>query len=125
MATENPKSVESREASETIAVNLLLKEDTGANEVGVADSATADAPAGVSRHAAVDGDAIAVATEGTVKVKVGTGGVSKGDKLTAESGGTAITTTTDTHNVWGIAQAAGDASDIIPMKLTLGAMIAG
>lgn len=120
---KNPQVV-SFEASEVMATNYIaVKADTGANQVGIGDAGT-DNLIGISQDTvATANTSVSVAINGIAKAKVGTGGVSKYDKLTAESGGKLVTTTTSGHKVVGLAMEAGDANDIIPVLLTPGKIV--
>lgn len=89
------------------------------NEVVLSAAAT-DNHLGVLQNAPEDGDSAEVlgrhASE-TGKVKLG-GTVAEGDKLTADSAGKAIVTTTSGHQVFGIARAAGVSNDLIEYEPT-------
>lgn len=114
MAVSNPKNVFSFTAEEAIATQYLIaKVGASADGVGIADTPNTDIQIGIMQDTADSGDSVSVATSGISKVKVGTGGVTKGEKLMAESGGTAITGTTGKACI-GIALETGAASDIIP-----------
>jgi len=121
MATENVFGTISGEFSEAVATQYLIaKLDTTANEFGIADTAATDIMVGVFQNTGDDGDSCSIAVLGIAKVLIGTGGVSKGERLTCEAGGSAITTTTLDDLVLGIAMEDGDDGDVIPVFLTPG-----
>ena len=123
MATVSNQQVASFEAGEAVATKYLLArvDTSGPNEVAIADAVT-EVPVGVFLTTAdAAGDAVPVVISGIAKVLCGDT-VAKGDKLTAESGGRAVPSTTDEDNVWGTALEAGDDGDIIPMLVTPGAV---
>lgn len=64
-----------------------------------------------------------IATGGESKAKLG-GTVTQGDKLTSDSNGKAVATTTDTDHYGAIALASGVLNDVIPVKVVQG-MVAG
>lgn len=79
-------------------------------------SAATDKLLGILENAPADGDNAVVVLRNsadTTKVILGSGGCSADDKLTADSSGHAVATTSAGNQVVGIALEAGDANDII------------
>lgn len=100
-----------------------LKAGTNKHEVALAGAVT-DFPIGVTAATADNsgtGHMSYYLPGQTVKVVVGTGGVTKGDLLTVESGGTFITAalaapTSTGEYIWGVAMQTGAAADVIEMQ---------
>lgn len=101
----------------------LVKLGSSANEV---DSATdnQDTIVGVLENKPEAGEAASVQILGTSKV-VASAAISRGDRVTATTGGKAVATTTDGDSVAGIAlEAASAEDDIIEILLTPGSLYA-
>jgi len=91
----------------------IVKLDT--NGKVVLASASTDKILGVLANAPVSGDPAVVRlinSVGTFKVKTANAGISQGARLTSDSSGLAIATTTSTHVVFGRMPVASNANDI-------------
>lgn len=95
----------------------IVKDSSG---TAVLASAATDKILGVIENAPVSGDTAVVVTRnksGTFKVKAG-GVIAVGDKLTSDSAGKAVATTTGGDQVFGIARkvaADGDITEYLPV----------
>lgn len=106
-------------AKQYYALQLISGTDFGFN---LATAAT-QAPGGVLQNKPNINQAIDSAVLGTCKYIAG-GTIAVGDKLTTDSAGKLIATTTDGDNIWGVALDAADADDIATMELAgLGASL--
>lgn len=91
----------------------IVKLDT--NGKVVLASASTDKILGVLANAPVSGDPAVVRlinSVGTFKVKTANAGIAQGARLTSDSSGLAIATTTSTHVVFGRMPVASNANDI-------------
>lgn len=93
---------------------------TAANQCGLAAAAT-DKFAGVLQNKPKSGEAAAIRSMGTTKLVVdATTDIAVGDRITSDSAGKGIKTTTDTDNTIGTAMEAATADgDIIEVQLSL------
>jgi hypothetical protein len=90
---------------------------TGKTVVG---ATTTTAPLiGILQNKPTTGQAAKVGVKGVAKAIAG-GSITAGDKLTATTGGKLITTTTDNHNVIGVAQEDAVLNDLFQVFLTPG-----
>jgi len=93
--------------------HYIVKLDT--NGKVVLASASTDKILGVLANAPVSGDPAVVRlinSVGTFKVKTANAGIAQGARLTSDSSGLAIATTTSTHVVFGRMPVASNANDI-------------
>lgn len=80
-----------------------VKQDTAINTVALATAATDEVIGFIQEEQETLGHAVPVRVTGYTLAKAGTGGWTKGDKLTASTAGTLVTTTTAAHKVCAIA----------------------
>lgn len=105
-------------AADLSTKQYFLVKFTAARKVNIAAGATTPVFVLQNKPDAAD-DAAELAMPGsTTKVKLG-GTVTYGDKLTSDGSGKAITTTTNTNHVAGIALESGVADDLIEMLVAL------
>jgi len=107
--------VYSYKAVADIAEAILVKMDTTEGQVSAAAAASAEV-LWVTTIQAKAAQSVAVQIDGIARVKIW-GTVAVGDKLTATTGGVAITTTTAGDNSFWIAQQAWASGDYIPVLL--------
>jgi phosphoribosylformylglycinamidine (FGAM) synthase-like amidotransferase family enzyme len=92
-----------------------VKQGTNSNEVTLATANTDEVTGFVTSEQATAGKPVTVRTDGFSLAVAGTGGFTRGDKLTAAAGGVLVTTTTAAHKVCAIAEdtvAAGELGEV-------------
>ncbi len=124
MAVQKGVSGFSYKAGGTILQYEPVKLGTGANEV-IVPTAVTDIIVGVSQIDAVSGGEVSVANEGIVFMRVGSGGVTKGNPVTLDATDKkeiAVLTkgTTSIRQLIGYAEATGVENEYIPVRLQLG-----
>ena len=107
--------VYSFKANGALVKSTLVKLDTTEGQVVQATAAT-DEVIGVTTVDAASGQSVAVQEDQIARVKLW-GTVAIGDKLTATTGGVAITTVTAGNKSFGIALKAGLTGEFIPVLL--------
>lgn len=111
--------IKTMNAEEAIGANLLVKAGAAPGGAGVADAAT-DAVLGASTVIdAASGERCDVVLSGIAEVKAG-GTITYGDRVTAATGGLAVTTTTAGNRVVGIAMGDAVSGDIFPVLIVPG-----
>jgi Uncharacterized conserved protein (DUF2190) len=100
------------------AANLycIVKMDTAADQSVVLAAAATDPIVGVLQNLPKAGKAAVVRHAGTTKVFAG-GTITRGDMVTSDASGHAITTTTNKDRMLGIALSSAVASDIVEVLL--------
>jgi len=118
MATKiTPTSRTFDSATDLSAKKNYIVKMSGVNTVALASAAT-DALVGTIANVPVSSGLVEVDVDGgTGKVKLGSGGATRGAYLTADSSGTAVVTTTDGDQVIGKALQAGDEGDVIEYQI--------
>lgn len=84
----------------------------GVDKLAVSATAATAPIVGILMNKPTSGQAAKVAIGGIGKAKVGAGGWSSGDQLTATTGGALIATTTNNHHIVGVALEDAAANDI-------------
>jgi len=93
-----------RATASTLGQYLPVKNDTGNNYVVVATAATDEVVGFTQVATAAAGEAVTVKTSGYTLALAGSGGWTRGDKLTPSTAGVLITTTTAGDKVCAIAE---------------------
>ena len=96
---------------------VFVKISDADNEVETADSATVWT-LGVRINKPESGEMMEVVESGTCLIKVGSGGLTRGDLVTSDSSGQGIATTTTKHVVSGIALQTASENDLCEILLT-------
>lgn len=124
MAVQKGVSGFSYKAGGTMGKYEPVKLGTGDNEV-IVPTAVTDIIVGVTQIDAVAGDEVSVADKGVVLMRVGSGGITKGNAVTLDSTDKteiAVLTkgNTSTRQLIGYAEATGVENEYIPVRLQLG-----
>lgn len=101
----------------TLVKFTIVKADTAANNSVVVNAAATTWPVGIAQDTPATGAIAQVRVLGISKVLAG-GTIAAGDRLTSDSAGKAIATTTAGNVIVGTALTAGVANDVISVLLT-------